>query len=1049
MSRRLAVLTLALLLLLAVPAGAAEPRARAEAALQAVKDARAGKGQGRELTPLLRRLARTYRALGAAERRQAESILARPSDRAADPYGDGYANGTTISTHCSARFCFHWVSAPASDADAPDLTDTGGVAGVPDYIESMAASYDEVFACENGNGATACGGTPGLQWAEAPSDGALGGDGRLDVYLKDLFTQGFYGYVATDAGQPNDSSQFSYMVMDKDFSRFATPAMDDLDPMRVTAAHEYNHVLQNGYDAFEDSWMFEATATWAEEKVYPAVNDYIQYLSDWVAERSQPLTTYTSANLKVYGSAVWNHWLSSRHGDDVTRSAWAQSASLTSPLRASFSPDAYTKAIGDMSAGSTFSSEFELFAARTSEWRVPASGFPDDYPAVPRDGTVTLTANAPNNSLDHTTYALYNVTVPAGSHSKIRFTGTVPAGTRGAVALVGRDGTETGGTLTTDLEPLPSGGSAHAELENPGTFERITAVLVNSDVAQTFNPGQGWKFENDKQTLTGDLRVPPAATTGAASSITAAGASIAGTVTPNGEAATWKVEYGTTSAYGSATTPVSASGTGTTPQAVNASLSGLDPATTYHYRVVATNGVGSTAGADQTFTTGAAVPAPPVATTGAATSVGATGATLSGTVDPNFAATSWHFEYGTTTAYGSTTPGASAGSGGAPQSVAASLSGLTPGTTYHYRLVASSSEGQVTGSDQTFTTNALPPVATTTAATSVATTSATLNGTVNPGHAATSWHFEYGTTPAYGSITTSAGAGSGGTTQPVSAGLTGLAPGTTYHYRLVASNSEGEVTGSDLTFTTDALPPVATTSPATNVAATTATLNGTVNPGFGATTWHFEYGTTTAYGSVTPDQGAGSGGVDQSASAALAGLTPGTTYHYRVVAENSEGVSPGADRTFTTAAVPSLPGPSPDPGPVPAPSDPFAPLTPPQLTPPDTRPPLVALTARARQRRATALRRGVAATTRFDEVATVVAELVLDRRTARRLRVGTRLARRAHALAAPGTLRLALRPGARARRALGRLRSVRVTVRVTVRDAAGNTSTARRLITLR
>lgn len=97
----------------------------------------------------------------------------------------------------------------------------------------------------------------------------------------------------------------------------------------------------------------------------------------------------------------------------------------------------------------------------------------------------------------------------------------------------------------------------------------------------------------------------PAATTGAATAVTATTAGIAASVNPNGRATTYRVEYGTTTAYGSTTAAASA-GAGTTATAVTATLTGLTPSTTYHYRVVATNSTGTTTGADAVFTTPAA-----------------------------------------------------------------------------------------------------------------------------------------------------------------------------------------------------------------------------------------------------------------------------------------------------------------------------------------------------------------------------------------------------------------------------------------------------------
>lgn len=100
-------------------------------------------------------------------------------------------------------------------------------------------------------------------------------------------------------------------------------------------------------------------------------------------------------------------------------------------------------------------------------------------------------------------------------------------------------------------------------------------------------------------------------------------------------------------------------------------------------------------------------------------------------------------------------------------------------------------------------------------------------------------------------------------------------------------------------------PPAATTTSSGGVTQTAATVNGTVNPTGAATSYYFQYGTTTSYGSQTTTASAGSGFGPVNVSANLSGLTPNTTYHYRVVATNSNGTSNGADMTFTTGAPPA------------------------------------------------------------------------------------------------------------------------------------------------
>src|SRR5262249_54877818 len=148
-----------------------------------------------------------------------------------------------------------------------------------------------------------------------------------------------------------------------------------------------------------------------------------------------------------------------------------------------------------------------------------------------------------------------------------------------------------------------------------------------------------------------------------------------------------------------------------------------------------------------------------------------TSASVSAIIDPHLLAAGWSVQYGATTAYGTTTALASLPAGGA-QTVMASLTGLTPGTTYHYRISATSSSGTGQSADGIFTTAApVLPGAVTAAATGVGRVAATLNGIVTPNDADTTYAFEYGPKQGYGQTTAGSPlAGSAGAT-PVSASL--------------------------------------------------------------------------------------------------------------------------------------------------------------------------------------------------------------------------------------------------------------------------------------
>jgi len=395
-----------------------------------------------------------------------------------------------------------------------------------------------------------------------------------------------------------------------------------------------------------------------------------------------------------------------------------------------------------------------------------------------------------------------------------------------------------------------------------------------------------------------DLINPVAVTTNVASNITSSSATLNGAVNPNGQTTSVHFEYGPTTTYGSSTATHNYNGT--TAQSVSANITGLSSNTTYHFRFVASNSGGTIYGSDRTFSTLTPTGAPGV-TTNSTANVAGFSATLNGSVYPHGLSTTVYFQYGMTTGYGHTTASQTK-SGNTYQSVSASISGLATSTRYHFRIVAVNSAGTTYGADLTFTTLSPtgPPVVTTNPATLIASYSATLNGSVDPHGLTTTIYFQYGTTTSYG-LNTSIRSRTGNTYQTVNASISRLIANTTYHFRIVATNSAGTTYGSDSTFTTLSAtgPPVVTTKSATNVASSSATLNGTVDPHGLTTSVHFQYGTTTGYGSTTANHGS-SGNTYQNASANITTLSGSTTYHFRVVATNSAGTTYGTDKTFTT-----------------------------------------------------------------------------------------------------------------------------------------------------
>jgi hypothetical protein len=306
----------------------------------------------------------------------------------------------------------------------------------------------------------------------------------------------------------------------------------------------------------------------------------------------------------------------------------------------------------------------------------------------------------------------------------------------------------------------------------------------------------------------------------------------------------------------------------------------------------------------------AALALQPFIYTGPTATPSMTTASLNASIYPYGSETHYHWDLGTSTSYGTEVPvgGASAGSAPYPgiSSVNQTAMGLTPNTTYHFRLVATNSDGTLTTGDQTFTTTGTAPSVTDEAAAEVA-GGFELKGTVNPNGSATSYQFEYGTSAAYGSKIPSSeeSVGSGSVVVHVAKTVTGLLPNTLYHFRLAARHPGiSAVFTADRTFMTPTPPPSA---PVATVEAPQAIVNGyrlmgAVNPDSLETTYHFEFGTSTAYGTSLPepDESIGSGSNAVAVMRDVTGLLPHTTYHYRVFAHNSEGDGESADEQFTT-----------------------------------------------------------------------------------------------------------------------------------------------------
>ncbi|HET6829904.1 MAG TPA: MXAN_6640 family putative metalloprotease [Solirubrobacterales bacterium] len=455
MRRLVLVSSLLAALVLSVPAAGAsaasaiderEARKALDVALEAFRaPLAAGPAAGeRDVTGLLRDLAIALPALSGHDRAVARDLLARPTDKSDRNY---FGKEAQDSPTCDAQFCVHWTdkrrNRPASSA----------------FLDQVRVAVQRSYAVENGM----------LGWRRAKSDGRLGarhgvgGQGQVDVYVTDL-GRNLYGFAAPDHDQ-RGHRRHAYLVLDNDYTGFPTPPVQS---MRVTVAHEYNHILQFGYDTFEDLWLFEDTATWAEEKVYPEIDDYLNYLPSMSARPQAPMT---GSSIKVYAEAVWNHWLSSRYGDGVVRRTWE-----VSPAERNFAVDAYGAALKD-AGGLSFGRELGAFFAATAEWQGNPA-FPD-HAVYPRVARARLYGGVRRTTLDNTSYRLFNVkpgTVGESALLRVR----AERGTRTSISLVGRVGGGQGPT-TVATTYLRKGGRGRVSLDDLATYSRVTAVVANVD----------------------------------------------------------------------------------------------------------------------------------------------------------------------------------------------------------------------------------------------------------------------------------------------------------------------------------------------------------------------------------------------------------------------------------------------------------------------------------------------------------------------------------------------------------------------------------------
>lgn len=438
-----------------------------------------GDQDGRSLTIALRDLAMLKDLLPPAKRERAEQILARPGDS-----DDPYIDVRLPLASCSATICVHYRE---SGQHAPAGSD-GDPATVPDYINRVRNTLQNV------NDAYVDAG-----YRRPKPDGDIGGEtDKVDVYIGNIGVQGLYGYCTSDDPhdpqdpsdpQYGDYSFWAYCTLDNDYSSNEFPTNTPLENMRVTAAHEYYHAVQYAYDAWEDGWILESTATWAEDELFDNVNDNRQYLRD------SPLTKPARSMDKFgglfhYGTWIWWRYLTEKY-DAETGALPNLVLDVWEKLDGSpGGPDLYStqglaRVLGER--GTTLKRQFQLFsAANRHPGGVYDEGGARAYSPVAPYKSVPVSPSAPNPALvavrrDHLSSATVRFTPRQTDQRdwRLRLALDLPPTRRGsaAVVLVYKKG---GGVTTTPLRLSTTGAARKTVPFNTGAVRKVEVVLVNA-----------------------------------------------------------------------------------------------------------------------------------------------------------------------------------------------------------------------------------------------------------------------------------------------------------------------------------------------------------------------------------------------------------------------------------------------------------------------------------------------------------------------------------------------------------------------------------------
>jgi hypothetical protein len=282
--------------------------------------------------------------------------------------------------------------------DAVQIQDENGNA-IPDYVEELGLALERSWDVE----------VLELGWAAPPPDDGVGGDDRYDIYLEDLDLS-IAGYTSTEGGEyfvgdnPKTARRefyayASYMAIDNDFIEVEEEGLeiDRLDFMRATAAHEFNHAIQFGYDGAEPlSWLWESTATWIETMVFPDITDTVFFLDASFKSPDTCQAHFGGWDRVEDGGNWYAHWifldfLAEKYGEDLIRKMWEEAVEKEAY-------EALEAALNQYDA--QFAFQFQQY---TAALLLRNFTFDLDYPTVRLEGSISKFGGfSPNDGIGQT-----------------------------------------------------------------------------------------------------------------------------------------------------------------------------------------------------------------------------------------------------------------------------------------------------------------------------------------------------------------------------------------------------------------------------------------------------------------------------------------------------------------------------------------------------------------------------------------------------------------------------------------------------------------------